>query len=273
MASILTDSITAIEREGYAYIPQLFSQDEVSECLRRVKFWYEKSLSTLSDRTPRFFRDQHVVHNLQNKDIFFIRMMLGNELIGDILKHFLNDQWFKSLPADAPNYILRSFLARSSNVHLPMHIDSWVPYTGSHVFVMQCAILLEDQTEENGCTVIVPRSHLSDQYAPQEAFETAVSVEGKAGSLVVWDSRTWHGAHANRSGGTRWSMIGTFCRWWIKQLFDMPGNLPQEIYDQLTDHEKAVIGYCSVPYDDETFGVDMKRSFDLLPKRVEDYRL
>ena len=137
---------------------------------------------------------------------------------------------------------------------------------------MQCAILLEDQTLENGCTVLVPGSHLSDEYVPQEAFEEAIPVQGRAGDLVFWDSRIWHGARANQTGGTRWSIIGTFCRWWIKQAFDIPGNVPQEIYDQWTDRQKAVLGFCSVPYEDETFGIDMKRSYELLPQKVEDYR-
>jgi ectoine hydroxylase-related dioxygenase (phytanoyl-CoA dioxygenase family) len=222
---------------------------------------------------PRLNRAQPMVYNLQSKDIFFSKLILETPIIEDVLKHFLNDKWFSSLPADHPNYILRSFLARSSNHRMPMHIDSFVPYTGSHPFIMQCSILLEDQTKENGCTVIVPRSHQSDQYADPDTFKTAVPIEAKAGDLVFWDSRIWHGAGENTSGGTRWSIIATFCRWWIKQAFDIPGNIPQDIYDQLTDRQRAVMGYCSVPYDDETFGIDMKRSYDLLPKKVSDYKL
>lgn len=277
VASISDDPIAGyikdIECDGYAYIPQVFGQDEVAEAKELVKYWFEKTVSKQSERMPRLNRDQSMVYNLQNKELAFIRMMMGNETIEAVLKHFLNDRWFSSLPADEPNYILRSFLARSSNHQMPMHIDSFVPYTGSYPFIMQCSILLEDQTEENGCTVIVPGSHSSDQYAPQEAFENAISIEAKAGDLLCWDSRIWHGARANHSNGTRWAMIATFCRWWIKQAFDIPGNLPQEIYDKLSDRQKAVMGFCSVPYDNEEYGIDMKRSFEILPKRVEDYRL
>ncbi len=108
---------------------------------------------------------------------------------------------------------------------------------------------------------------------PQASFDTALSLTGKAGDLVFWDSRIWHGARENVTGGTRWSVIATFCRWWIKQAFDIPGNLPQEIYDQLSDRQRAVLGFCSVPYDDESRGIDMKRSYALLPANVADYRL
>lgn len=155
---------------------------------------------------------------------------------------------------------------------MPLHIDSFIPYAGPHVFIMQCSIPLEDQTEDNGCTVLIPGSHLSGKYCSQDAFPSAVSIKARAGDLVFWDSRIWHGARQNTSGGTRWAMIATFCRWWIKQAFDIPGNLPQELYDQLTEREKGVLGYCSVPYDNEKHGIDMKRSYSLLPQQVVDYR-
>jgi ectoine hydroxylase-related dioxygenase (phytanoyl-CoA dioxygenase family) len=189
-----------------------------------------------------------------------------------ILTQFLNDRWFTQIPAGAPNYILRSFLARSSNHQMPMHIDSFIPSSGRNFFMMQCALLLEDSNESNGCTVLVPGSHRSDEYAPQESFATAVPMAAKAGDLMFWDSRLWHGARANVSDGTRWAMIATFGRWWIKQAFDIPGSLPQAIYQELSDSEKAVLGFCSVPYHDETTGIDMKRGYDLLPEHVRDYK-
>jgi hypothetical protein len=268
----VNEYIAAIERDGYCYIPQVFSPEEVSKALERVRYWIDKTLSTQSDRMPFLNRDQPMVYNLQSKDIFFVRMLLDCGLIESILMHFLNDRWFTSIPSDAPNYILRSFLARSSNHQMPLHIDSFVPYTGPHVYIMQCSIVLEDQTEKNGCTVLVPGSHRSGEYCTQEAFQSARSIKASAGDLVFWDSRLWHGARRNESGGTRWAMIATFCRWWIKQAFDIPGNLPQELYDQLTNRQKAVLGFCSVPYDNEVFGIDMKRGYGLLPKNVEDYR-
>lgn len=266
------ECIAAIERNGYCYVSQMFSPEQVSTALERIRGWFDKTLSSQSERMPVLNKNQPMVYNLQSKDLFLLRMVLGCELIEKVLMHFLNDKWFTSIPADAPNYILRSFLARSSNHQMPLHIDSFVPYEGPHVFIMQCSIVLEDQTEDNGCTVLIPGSHLSGKYCAQEAFPTAVPMKARAGDLVFWDSRIWHGARQNTSGGTRWAMIATFCRWWIKQAFNIPGNLTQELYDQLSDREKGVLGYCSVPYDNEFHGIDMKRNYALLPQRVNDYR-
>ena len=213
-----------------------------------------------------------MVYNLQSKELEFVRMLFRYALPTEVLMHFLNDPWFRQVPAGEPNYILRSYLARSSNEKLPMHIDSFVPYGGDHVFVMQMSIILEDQTAENGCTLVVPGSHKRERYAAQESFEEAVPVESSPGDVVIWDSRLWHGTEANRSTSTRWALIATFTRWWLKQAFDIPRNVPQSIYAQLTASEKAVLGYCSVPYRDETLGIDMKRGYDSFAEHVEAYR-
>jgi ectoine hydroxylase-related dioxygenase (phytanoyl-CoA dioxygenase family) len=264
--------IEQLEKTGYCLMPQVFSKDQVAKALELTKKTFEDTKSVQSDRMPFLNRDQPMVYNLQAKHPFFLELLFSNPMLEDILKHFLNDRWFTAIPEGDPNYILRSYLARSSGHKMPMHIDSLIPYTGPCVFVMQAAIILEDQDEDSGCTVVVPGSHLSGEYTNQEAFDTAVPLRSKAGDLAMWDSRLWHGALENRSGRTRWSMIATFQRWWLKQAFDVPGNLPQEIYDGLTNAQKAVLGYCSVPYDNETFGIDMKRSYKYLPKKVADYR-
>ena len=263
--------IERLETTGYCVIPQVFTHEQVSRVLELTKRKYDETRSSQSDRMPYLNRNQPMVYNLQSKDPFFLELLFYSRILEEILKHFLNDPWFKSVPEGVPNYILRSYLARSSGPQMPMHIDSFIPYTGPYVFIMQSAIILEDQDKSNGCTVMVPGSHLREEYTKQETFKEAIPIISRAGDLIVWDSRTWHGAMANNSGETRWSLIATFQRWWLKQAFDIPGNLPQEIYDRLTNAQKTVLGFCSVPYENETFGIDMKRSYDQLPKRVEDY--
>ncbi|MGI9285955.1 MAG: phytanoyl-CoA dioxygenase family protein [Pseudomonadales bacterium] len=272
MEEKLVRHVEKLKKDGYCYVQAAFSSEQVNKALNLVKSYHSQTAHSQAKRMPFLNRDQPMVYNLQSKDLFFIELLFANELMQDILKFFLNDRWYTSIPEHDPNYILRSYLARSSNLRMPMHIDSFIPYTGPEVFVMQCAIVLEDQTEENGCTVIVPGSHLFAEYTNQDAFDQAIPIESRAGDLVIWDSRVWHGATENRTADTRWSVIGTFSRWWLKQAFNIPGNLPQHIYNELTDSQKAVLGFCSVPYGTEMMGIDMKRSYDLLPVRVEDYQ-
>lgn len=264
----MKEIIGKIETDGYCKIPQLYNQQQINKALDMLIMWHSESKDELSENIPFLNRNHPLVYNLQNKDYFFLELLFSKPIIHEILIHFLNDQWFKQIPAEQPNYILRSYLGRSSNDSLPMHIDSFIPFEGSFPIAMQVAIILEDQNKQNGCTVLIPGSHKSGEYANQEAFEKAVRLESKAGDVVIWDSRIWHGTEANKTDGTRWAIIATFVRWWIKQAFNITDNMPQSIYEELTDSQKAVMGFCSTPYDNEFQGIDMKRGYEDLPASI-----
>lgn len=264
--------IHQIETQGYCRIPGVYSADKVEKWLDLTRYWYEKSKNNVSNKLSALTQNDLYLWNPHYKDVEFLKMFFEPEVLRKITMHFLNDQWFKSIPADHPNYILQNLMGRSSDKKLSMHIDSFIPYLGDHVTMIQAAVILEEQTTENGCTVMVPGSHLSGKYADQASFETAVPVLSEPGDLVIWDSRTWHGTLPNQTDGTRWSIIAAFSRWWIKQMFNYTDNLPQHIYEQLSDNEKAIVGFCSISYNDETEGIDRKRGYDTLLEHVEDYR-
>lgn len=264
----LDQAIQEIERVGYCRIPGVYSKARMAEALEKVRHYYGLYKDQHSDHVPFLNIDQPTLYNLQNKDMFFLDLLFEPKMLQDLLCHFLNDRWFKQIPQAEPNYVLRSYIARSSNRQMPLHLDSFLPYLGSHVFVVQYSIILQAQSRENGCTVVVPGSHVSGEYANQEAFADATPIESEVGDVVVWDSRLWHGTTENRSGDTRWAIIGTFCRWWMKQHWNVTNNLPDEFYQRLTDSQKAVLGFCSVPHQTEMHGIDLKCGYDALPKHV-----
>ncbi len=268
----MQEIIAKLEQDGYCRIPGVLPAAAVERLLGLVRFWHEKTRASLSTNVPYLNREHPMVYNLQNKDYGFLEVLLSNSLIERVLTHFLNDVWYKQIPSGQPNYILRSYLARSSTYAMPVHIDSFIPYTGPHVNSMQVGIVLEDQTVDNGCTVIVPGSHQSGRYAGPDALKGAVPIESKTGDVVFWDSRLWHATTENKSGTTRWAVIATFARWWMKQAFNIPQNLPQAIYSKLTPKERAILGFCSLPYNHESEGIDMKRGYDSLSEDVSAYR-
>ena len=199
--------IHQIETQGYCRIPGVYSADKVEKWLDLTRYWYEKSKNNVSNKLSALTQNDLYLWNPHYKDVEFLKMFFEPEVLRKITMHFLNDQWFKSIPADHPNYILQNLMGRSSDKKLSMHIDSFIPYLGDHVTMIQAAVILEEQTTENGCTVVVPGSHLSGKYADQASFETAVPVLSEPGDLIIWDSRTWHGTLPNQTDGTRWSII------------------------------------------------------------------
>lgn len=267
----MEEIIKEIETKGYCVIPQVYTKEQIKKSLDLVLEWRKRSEGYITKDLPSLAKDP-MVWNLNCKDYYFLEMLFVSSEIEKALVHFLNDSWYKKIPPGEPNYILRSYVARSSAAALPLHIDSFIPYVGNHTISMQYSIVLEDMSEANGCTIAVPGSHNSGKYVEQSALKDAVLIEAKAGDTVLWDSRLWHGAKANNSSGTRWSIIATFTRWWVKQAFNITQNLPQEIYERLTPRQKAILGFCSIPFNDESEGIDLRQGYDSLIQDDSGFR-
>ena len=123
---------------------------------------------------PLSVSNDKILYNLQNKDYNFIKILSDNRVVL-IAKHFLNDPYYRFLKKNKPNYILNYFNARSSGKELDLHIDSWMPYLGKKIYMMQFVFLLEDSTKLNGCTTVVKGSHKSGKYTNRKFKNTKLN--------------------------------------------------------------------------------------------------
>ncbi len=253
--------IQQIEELGYCKLEQVYSAAETAKMLSLIKEWEQKVPVLEDEYIPRLNKSCPNIYNLQNKDKYFLEMLFKSAEAEQIFIHFLNDKYYKAIPQDKPNYILRHLGARSSQEGLPLHIDSFVPSNGP-VIAMQMAIFLEDSTWKNGCTIALAKSHKSGEYASDAARGFCTSLEAKKGDILIWDSRLWHGTSSNYTKETSWRIVATFTRFWIKQMFNITESLPKEIYDSLSAKQKSILGFCSVPYMDESEGIDFKRGYE-----------
>lgn len=73
--------------------------------------------------------------------------------------------------------------------------------------------MLDDFSEANGATRIVPGSHLAGrQPDPARDQDVAtIGAVGPAGSAMVFDGRLWHGTGANTGNRRRMGLLTTFC--------------------------------------------------------------
>lgn len=260
---------------GYTVIERFMHSDLVARLKNRIEELHSKTSPRLNHPADNFgslaenTKQDHLVWNLQNADKMFIDLISCPQLTA-ILMPILNDPFFTTIPKGEPNYILSFCNARSSVVQLPLHTDVFLPVEGNRTWAMQTVFSLDDQTVENGCMVSIPGSHLWGRYV-DVPFEAAQPVESRSGDLVIFSSRLWHGARANQSKQTRWAILGSFRMWWVKQLTDIPRGLPDAIYQQLTDSQKALLGYCSIPPLNERERISTKTGYESLRPHVHDY--
>ncbi|KZR70346.1 phytanoyl-CoA dioxygenase family protein [Prochlorococcus sp. MIT 1303] len=203
------------------------------------------------------------IYNLQNYNPSFYTTFTRSKLLSRILYDCLHDIWYQKVE---PNYILRGLVARSSSsTPLKMHLDSFIPYKSKHIINLICILSLEPSNRSTGCTVVVPYTHLSGEWASQSSLESAIDINCQPGDLLLLDTRTWHGARVNISTSTRWSITATFSRWWIKQSYDMAMSAPDSLLRVLDQKEKSILGFCNRTPLDEYERINIQGGYELIP--------
>ena len=262
-------ALRSLDIYGYAILRNAIEPEIVEKLKDLVVSYYipidEPERLGLPSRDAR----DAMVYNLQNKNKIFIDLAASSAL-EHILKAKLNDPYYRFLEPEYPNYILGYYNARSSGSALDLHIDSYIPAYGEKTWSMQVAFVLDRTMEENGCTVVVPGSHKSGRYTDRK-LESTTPLLAEAGDILLWDSRLWHGTTENITGAARWVLIATFSCWWVKPSMDMTRSLSQETFAQLTDKQKLLLGFCSIPPKDEHDRIATKAGYSSLRKSVDDY--
>ncbi|HEU0119090.1 MAG TPA: phytanoyl-CoA dioxygenase family protein [Bryobacteraceae bacterium] len=110
----------------------------------------------------------------------------------------------------------------------PLHCDMGLTADAMGNAVFNSIWMLDDFTEENGPTRLVPGSHRSGQL-PQDALADPrlphpdeIVLLGRAGDVIFMNSHLWHGGTANRTALPRRSLHGFFVR----------GDQPQQQYQK-----------------------------------------
>jgi hypothetical protein len=257
--------IEELKNNGYTIIKSLFDTKTLVELLNDIK---TGKIDT-GDGTdiPRLNKGSDIIYNPFFYDKRFFDLF-RNSTIDELLRNFLNDSYYKGLD-NYPNYILRSMICRSSKEKLPWHIDSFIPFIGEFPSTFQVVIPLEEFRADAGPTLLFPGSHQEGAYANQDIELDAgvVELSAQVGDVIMWDARIWHAAKSNESENTRWAVIATFTRWWIKQNYRYT-EIVSSIHglDSYTDADLVILGAASETPLSHMESVDLKGGIDRVKK-------
>jgi hypothetical protein len=138
-----------------------------------------------------------------------------------------------------PSIIRESILCRnlSANITRPgsqamgIHADLGfmrTPWPTEPVMI-QFAWAIDDYTVENGATCFVQGSHLAGHSPDPSLAHDSTPAAAPAGSLIIWDARTWHHTGANVSKDQ--SRIGIICGYtqpWVRTQVNWSAVIPPE---------------------------------------------
>jgi Phytanoyl-CoA dioxygenase (PhyH) len=147
-------------------------------------------------------------------------------------------------------FILNSFggvinlpLKRSYVNNIHRDVRTW---TGSYRLMINMLVMLDDFTEANGATWLLPGSHHGAERICEAAFfQNAIRAVGSSGSILLFDSNIWHCAGENKTDKFRRALTLSFSRPLMKQQLDYPRCLGYDQVDKLSDWLKQVVGYNS----------------------------
>lgn len=175
------------------------------------------------------------VFNLINKGQIF-RDVVMKPVVRELINHVLGEELLLSA--------MNSNLANPGGVAMPLHRDdAFAPQTIPFPIVANAMWMLDDFTEENGGTRVVPGSHRDNSFSFAAPPTETVAVTGPAGTVVAFDGRLWHGTGANRSNAGRAAVFTYYCLPFMRQQENFTTSLAPEVIAQCSPELLALLGF------------------------------
>ncbi len=125
-----------------------------------------------------------------------------------------------------------------------LHTDDGIyPIARPHdELVLNTMWALDDFTEANGATRIVPGSHKWVDQRPDESTET-VMAEMEAGSVLFFAGSVFHGGGANNTDRPRFGTILEYVVGWLRPQENHILAVPKDIVRDLPERLQELLGY------------------------------
>jgi len=105
---------------------------------------------------------------------------------------------------------------------------------------------LDDFTEQNGATRLVPGSHRWSGQVPSEA-DRYVDATMEAGSVMFYLGKVWHGGGANQTERPRLGVILEYASAWLRAQENHILAVPRETVAELPERLQELLGYNIYP--------------------------
>ena len=258
-----------IDAWGYCLMADALDGRQIAAVRERVlaqaEAEREGGITELANPVEPEDRINQWVNMLTNKGRVFLDSLVANPRTRPVVGHLLGGCYLLAA--------IDSHITWPGNKPQGLHIDQWwMPYpaapgdryrragditreeqmTGdpgpadrpvNPPVVVNVFYAVSDFTAANGATRLVPRSHHSGCHPdPARAYREA-QPEVPAGTAVVWEGRTWHGAGANTSNGPRVGISTFYCAPQFRQLTNLTYGTRPDVLARLSAEERNLFGF------------------------------
>ncbi len=114
-------------------------------------------------------------------------------------------------------------------------------FVSSQPIAINALYCIDDFTEHNGATFVLPASHKCEELPSNEFIQkNAMQIAAKAGTFIILDCMTFHSGGLNTTNTSRKAINHVFTIPYLKQQIQIPTNLKSY---KLSSKEKDILGF------------------------------
>lgn len=248
-ASAMDIYLEELDAIGYTVIPDILEPGECADLRGRIDSLFEDDLQ-------RFGYDELVAR----RELGTIRCpMVRDERFLEVLSHPRVLSYVERILGPTCILHLQNCIVLSPSKHHQQsdYHQDYRPWVNGAAISVNAFLLIDDFTEVNGGTFVVPGTHKID-WRPSKAFldKHARIITGSAGSMLLFHSRLWHRGGENLSENRRRAINHQYTLAFIRQQIDYARAFPEEAYAGMPERVQQLLG-----------------RFVRAPKNAEEFRL
>ena len=237
------ENIQELEIKGYTILRNWVNNEWLNKFKANLPRLFKEHSDIRKENNNGIVSNGVAMNVLASDDLFieFLQVMLDKGLIKD-----LEDNYFKR------DCILNSFTAlnnvpsESKMFHKKVHRDL-SGYSHPTPILLNMLIMVHDFTVENGGTLILPYSHLTEDEPTEEFWkDNSIHMTGNAGDIVIWNSNVYHASGINKTQNDRIAIPITLSLPYYKQLLDYPRAIGLERQSDFDPDIQKLLGYHSM---------------------------
>lgn len=233
------DHINKILKDGYTIVNNVLSLDECKLICEKLDKLTEEDLKYFGKEKLTHLNEIGIIRALMAKDGYFTTLILHPKVY-PIVSAIMGET--------AILHLQNSIIVYPEKKHGQSHFhrDFQKDFVSSKPLSINAIWMIDDFNRETGATWIVPGTHKESEWPSEEYLEkNAIQVNGKAGSVMIFDSMLIHKGGSNTSNIIRRAVNHQFTRPFIKQQIDLPSFLGEK-YDK-NSKIGQILGYWSIP--------------------------
>jgi ectoine hydroxylase-related dioxygenase (phytanoyl-CoA dioxygenase family) len=224
--------VVALDRDGYAIVPHLLSREEAAE--KRAE------LSRILAATPTGRNDFEGFKTQRIYALFAKTRAFDGPATHPLVLGVLDRVLGPSYQLSAPVGIQIGPGEKAQVLHCDHGIYP-LPRGGPEI-VLNTMWALDDFTEANGATRVVPGSNHWMEQRPDESTPT-ICAEMPAGSVLFFTGSVYHGGGANRTDKPRLGTILEYVVAWLRPQENHVLAVPRETVRTLSPRLQELLGY------------------------------